>query len=53
MYLEKKIWRELRRVQRGVERKMLAIPWRQETSIIMSWEQLNVKAILMMIKNKK
>ncbi len=51
--LSKELERKLRSAQRGMERRMLGITWRDREQASWIREQTKVKGILMTIKNKK
>ncbi len=52
-HFTKEIERKLRRAQRGMERRMLGITWRDKKRASLIREQTKVEDILMTIKKKK
>ncbi len=53
LLLTKELERKLRSAQRGMERRMLGITWRDRKRALWIREQTKVEDILMAIKNKK
>ncbi len=51
--LTKELERKLRSAQRGMERKMLGITWRDRKRALWIREQTKVEDMLMTVKNKK
>ncbi len=52
-HLTKEQERKLRSAQRGMERKMLGITWRDRKRATWIWEQTKIEGILMTMKKKK